>query len=194
MQQYPGRCPWCGDDPLYVDYHDTVWGRPERDPRALFEKLCLDGQQAGLSWITILRKQDSYRAAYAGFDPERIVRFDETDFARLMADPGVVRNRLKVRSIIGNARAWLNLRDRGVDFSAFLWNFVDGRPVQNRWQRMGQVPVSTPQAEAMSKALKREGFNFVGPTIVYAFMQAVGMVNDHLVGCPMHDDVRKSGA
>jgi len=190
MQKHPGRCPWCGDDPLYVDYHDTVWGRPERDSRALFEKLCLDGQQAGLSWITILRKQNSYRAAYAGFDPERIAGFDETDITRLMADPGIVRNRLKVRSIIGNARAWLAMRDRGVDFSSFLWDFVDGRPRQNRWQRMDQVPVTTPEAEAMSKALNKAGFNFVGPTIVYAFMQAVGMVNDHLVGCPMHAEIR----
>lgn len=184
-----GRCPWCGDDPLYVRYHDTVWGRPERDARALFEKLCLDGQQAGLSWITILRKQDSYRAAYAGFEPERIARFDAADVARLMTDPGVVRNRLKIESVIGNARAWLDLRDRGIDFSEFCWAVVDGRTIQNRWRRMEQVPVRTPQAEALSKALKKAGFKFVGPTIVYAFMQAVGMVNDHLVGCPQHAEV-----
>ena len=188
------RCPWCGDDPLYVHYHDTVWGRPERDARALFEKLCLDGQQAGLSWITILRKQDSYRAAYADFEPERIVRFGPADIERLMADPGIVRNRLKVASVIRNARAWLELRERGVDFSDFLWGFVDGRAVQNRWRRMEQVPVSTPAAEALSKALKKAGFNFVGPTIVYAFMQAVGMVNDHLVGCPQHAEVRALSA
>ncbi len=187
------RCPWCGDDPLYVDYHDHVWGRPERDGRALFEKLCLDGQQAGLSWITILRKQDNYRRAYAGFEPEAIVRFDDKDIERLMADPGIVRNRLKVKSIIGNARAWLELAGQGVDFGDFLWDFVDGRPVQNRWQSMDEVPVTTPQAKAMSKALKQAGFNFAGPTIVYAFMQAVGMVNDHLVICPQHDEVRRLG-
>ncbi|MGB0514932.1 MAG: DNA-3-methyladenine glycosylase I [Wenzhouxiangellaceae bacterium] len=188
-----GRCPWCGDDPLYVRYHDHVWGRPERDSLALFEKLCLDGQQAGLSWITILRKQDSYRAAYAGFQPDKIARFDDRDVARLLADPGVIRNRLKVHSIIRNARAWLALTERGVDFSEFLWTFVDGNPVQNRWRTMDEVPVTTPVAEAMSKALKKAGFNFVGPTIVYAFMQAVGMVNDHLTGCPRHAEVKALG-
>jgi len=192
-EQTPGRCPWCGDDPLYVDYHDHVWGRPECDSLALFEKLCLDGQQAGLSWITILRKQDSYREAYAGFRPEKIARFDDGDVQRLMANPGIVRNRLKVHSIIRNARAWLALAERDIDFSEFLWEFVDGRPVQNRWRRMDKVPVTTPAAEAMSKALKKAGFNFVGPTIVYAFMQAVGMVNDHLVGCPRHAEVRALG-
>ncbi|MDC0661097.1 DNA-3-methyladenine glycosylase I [Marinobacter sp. SS21] len=184
--QQSQRCTWCGDDPLYVHYHDTVWGRPEYDDQALFEKLCLDGQQAGLSWITILRKQESYRAAYDDFDPDRIVRYDEHKVAALLADPGIIRNRLKVNSIIRNARAFLAFREQDQSFSEFLWRFVDGRPVQNRWQRMDQVPVHTPQAEAMSKALKQAGFNFVGPTIVYAFMQATGMVNDHLVSCPSH--------
>lgn len=186
MPQTTGRCPWCGTDPLYVHYHDTVWGRPEYDDQALFEKLCLDGQQAGLSWITILRKQESYRQAYAGFDPEQIVRFDEDDIARLLADPGIIRNRLKVHSIIRNARGFLALRDQGISFSEFLWQFVDGRPIQNRWQALAEVPVTTPESEAMSKALKKAGFNFVGPTIVYAFMQATGMVNDHLVTCHAH--------
>ena len=191
MPQTTGRCPWCGTDPLYVHYHDTVWGRPEYDDQALFEKLCLDGQQAGLSWITILRKQESYRQAYAGFDPEQIVRFDEDDIARLLADPGIIRNRLKVHSIIRNARGFLALRDQGISFSEFLWQFVDGRPIQNRWQALAEVPVTTPESEAMSKALKKAGFNFVGPTIVYAFMQATGMVNDHLVSCHTHTECRQ---
>ena len=191
MPQTTGRCPWCGTDPLYVHYHDTVWGRPEYDNQALFEKLCLDGQQAGLSWITILRKQESYRQAYAGFDPEQIVRFDEDDIARLLADPGIIRNRLKVHSIIRNARGFLALRDQGISFSEFLWQFVDGRPIQNRWQALAEVPVTTPESEAMSKALKKAGFNFVGPTIVYAIMQATGMVNDHLVSCHTHTECRQ---
>ena len=191
MPQTTGRCPWCGTDPLYVHYHDTVWGRPEYDNQALFEKLCLDGQQAGLSWITILRKQESYRQAYAGFDPEQIVRFDEDDIARLLADPGIIRNRLKVHSIIRNARGFLALRDQGISFSEFLWQFVDGRPIQNRWQALAEVPVTTPESEAMSKALKKAGFNFVGPTIVYAFMQATGMVNDHLVTCHAHAECQQ---
>ncbi len=174
-----------------MHYHDTVWGRPEYDDQALFEKLCLDGQQAGLSWITILRKQESYRQAYAGFDPEQIVRFDEDDIARLLADPGIIRNRLKVHSIIRNARGFLALRDQGISFSEFLWQFVDGRPIQNRWQALAEVPVTTPESEAMSKALKKAGFNFVGPTIVYAFMQATGMVNDHLVSCHAHTECRQ---
>ena len=191
MPQTTGRCPWCGTDPLYVHYHDTVWGRPEYDNQALFEKLCLDGQQAGLSWITILRKQESYRQAYAGFDPEQIVRFDEDDIARLLADPGIIRNRLKVHSIIRNARCFLALRDQGISFSEFLWQFVDGRPIQNWWQALAEIPVTTPESEAMSKALKKAGFNFVGPTIVYAFMQATGMVNDHLVSCHTHTECRQ---
>ncbi|QSP95695.1 DNA-3-methyladenine glycosylase I [Marinobacter salinisoli] len=187
------RCPWCGTDPLYVHYHDTVWGRPEWDERALFEKLCLDGQQAGLSWLTILRKQETYRAAYDGFDPERIVRYDDQKVAELLANPGVIRNRLKVQSIIKNARGFLELREKGTNFADFLWSFVNGAPIQNRWQDFEQVPVTTPEAEAMSKALKNAGFTFVGPTIVYAFMQATGMVNDHLVRCPQHQVCRALG-
>ncbi|MBW7471906.1 DNA-3-methyladenine glycosylase I [Marinobacter sp. M216] len=181
-----GRCPWCGTDPLYVHYHDTVWGRPEYDELALFEKLCLDGQQAGLSWITILRKQGSYREAYDGFDPERIARYDDAKVAELLANPGIIRNRLKVRSIIKNARGFLEFREKGESFSDFLWSFVDGAPIQNAWEHFDEVPVTTPESEAMSRALKRAGFTFVGPTIVYAFMQATGMVNDHLVRCPQH--------
>ena len=177
------RCPWCGNDPLYQRYHDEVWGRPVYCERELFAKLCLDGQQAGLSWITILRKQANYEAAYDDFDPEKIVRYDEARIDTLMQNPGIVRNRLKVQSIIKNARGVLAFRDQGVDFSAFLWGFVDGRTQRNGWPDMAAVPVSTPASEAMSKALKKRGFTFVGPTICYAFMQAVGMVNDHLTSC-----------
>lgn len=180
------RCPWCGDDPLYVHYHDTVWGRPEYDDQALFEKLCLDGQQAGLSWITILKKQQNYRAAYDHFDPEKIARYDAGKIESLLQDKGIVRNRLKVESIIRNARGYLELKEQGRSFSDFLWSFVDGHPIQNSWETFAEVPVHTHQAQAMSKALKQRGFNFVGPTIVYAFMQAVGMVNDHLTCCPQH--------
>jgi len=183
-----GRCPWCGTDPLYVHYHDTVWGRPEYDDRALFEKLCLDGQQAGLSWLTILRKQENYRAAYDGFDPERIVRYGDDKVAELLSDTGIIRNRLKVQSIIRNARGFLALQKKGRGFSDFLWSFVDGQPIQNRWRTIEEVPVTTRESEAMSKALKKQGFTFVGPTIVYAFMQATGMVNDHLTGCPQHQE------
>lgn len=181
------RCPWCGTDPIYVHYHDTVWGRPEYDDLALFEKLCLDGQQAGLSWITILRKQDSYREAYDHFDPERIVHYDDARVEELLTDPGIIRNRLKVMSIIKNARGFLKLREQGIGFSDFLWSFVGGEPIQNHWPSIDQVPVTTPESEAMSAALKRAGFTFVGPTIVYAFMQATGMVNDHLLHCPQHE-------
>jgi len=173
-----------------VHNHDTGWGRPEYDDLALFEKLCLDGQQAGLSWLTILRKQENYRAAYANFDPERIARFDDQDVDRLLADPGIVRNRLKVHSVIRNARGFLALQEQGITFSDFLWDFVGGEPIQNRWQAFKEVPVTTPESVAMSKALKKAGFNFVGPTIVYAFMQATGMVNDHLVYCPAHEECR----
>ncbi len=186
MTQPPERCSWCGTDPLYVHYHDTVWGRPEYDDHALFEKLCLDGQQAGLSWITILRKQQHYRDAYANFDPEKIARFTEQDEARLLLNPGIVRNKLKVRSVINNARGYLALQERGTPLSSFLWQFMDHKPLQNQWRTMAEVPTQTPQSEAMSKALKKAGFTFVGPTIVYAFMQATGMVNDHLVSCPAH--------
>lgn len=178
------RCGWCGTDPLYVAYHDDVWGRPVSDDQELFAKLCLDGQQAGLSWITILRKQANYEAAFDNFDPEKIVRYDEARIESLLQDPGIVRNRLKVESIIRNARGYLALRDEGHSFSDFLWSFVDYQPIQGAWENLGDVPVTTPEAEAMSRALKKRGFNFVGPTIVYAFMQAVGMVNDHLLTCP----------
>jgi DNA-3-methyladenine glycosylase I len=184
------RCPWCGTDPLYVDYHDTVWGRPEYDDLALFEKLCLDGQQAGLSWITILRKQKGYQAAYDYFDPEKIVQYDDNKIAELLANPGIVRNKLKVKSIIKNARGYLDLQEEGTGLASFLWSFVENSPIQNNWCNFGDVPVTTPESEAMSRALKRAGFTFVGPTIVYAFMQATGMVNDHMVYCPQHTQCR----
>ncbi len=178
-----GRCPWCGDDPLYQRYHDAVWGRAVFDERELFAKLCLDGQQAGLSWITILRKQAGYEAAYDQFDPEKIVRYDQARIDALLQNPDIVRNRLKVQSIMHNARGLLDFRERGESFSAFLWEFVGGRTLRNGWPDMAAVPSSTPESEAMSRALKKRGFTFVGPTICYAFMQAVGMVNDHLTSC-----------
>ena len=181
------RCGWCGTDPLYVAYHDDVWGRPVSDDQELFAKLCLEGQQAGLSWITILRKQANYEAAFDDFDPEEIVRYDEARIEALLQDPGIVRNRLKVESIIRNARGFLALRDEGVSFSEFLWSFVDNRPIQGAWESLSEVPVTTPEAESLSRALKKRGFNFVGPTIVYAFMQAVGMVNEHLLTCPSRE-------
>jgi DNA-3-methyladenine glycosylase I len=179
------RCWWPGTDPLYVTYHDTEWGVPEYDDRALFEKLILDGFQAGLSWITILRKRDNFRRAFAGFDPQVIARFDAAQVEALMLDSGIVRNRAKIEATISGARAWIKIQDRGA-FSHFLWDFVDGRPVQNCFRRRAEIPAESEASRRMSKALKAEGFNFCGPTIVYAFMQAVGMVNDHLIGCHRH--------
>ena len=177
------RCSWCGDDALYVSYHDTVWGRPVADDQELFEKLCLDGQQAGLSWITILRKQQTYREAYYQFNPEKIVRYVPRQKEKLLQNPGIIRNKLKVDSIVKNARGFLELREQGINFSEFLWDFVDGQPIQNRWRSLKDIPVNTPESDAMSKALKKRGFSFVGSTICYAFMQAVGMVNDHVESC-----------
>lgn len=188
-----GRCPWCGNDALYVHYHDTVWGRPVADSRELFAKLCLDGQQAGLSWITILRKQPHYEAAFHGFDPERIVRMTDADVERQLQNPGIVRNRLKVQSILRNARAYLAMAEHGVEFNRFLWSFVDGRPIINHWATMSEVPSCTAVSDRLSRALRQQGFNFVGSTIVYAFMQAVGMVNDHLVGCAAHASCARLG-
>ena len=187
-----GRCGWCGADPLYVAYHDTEWGVPERDSRALWEKLILDGFQAGLAWITILRKRDAFRAAFDGFDPARVARYGEADIARLLADPGIVRHRGKIEATIGNARAWLALEEAG-GFDRFLWDYMDGRPLQNRFASMAEVPAATPLSERVSKDLKQKGFRFCGPTIVYAFMQATGMVNDHLVTCPRHAEVAAMG-
>jgi DNA-3-methyladenine glycosylase I len=179
------RCGWEDSDPSYVEYHDTEWGVPERDPRRLFEFLILEGAQAGLSWSTILRKRDGYRQAFAEFDPALVARFDDEDVARCMADPGIVRNRAKIAATVGNARAWLELDDP----AGFLWGFVDGSPVQNSWTSLSELPAATPASEAMSKALKKRGFRFVGPTICYALMEACGLVNDHLTGCFRHAEV-----
>jgi DNA-3-methyladenine glycosylase I len=189
------RCSWRGmaGDALYEAYHDAEWGVPERDARALWEKLVLDGFQAGLSWITILRKREAFRAAFDGFDPEKVARYGASDRARLMADPGIVRSNAKIDAAIASARTYLDLRDKGEDFAAFCWSFVDGRPVQNDWTEVGQVPAQTPLAVEISKALKARGFKFVGPVIVYAWMQAVGLVNDHLTCCFRHGPIRELG-
>jgi len=187
------RCTWCGEDTLYVAYHDTEWGVPEWDDRALFEKLMLDGFQAGLSWITILRKRDNFRAAFDGFVPEVIARYDTAKCGSLMADAGIVRNRAKIEATVGNARAWLDLQENGIGFADHLWGFVDGRPLVNRWRSGDEIPAETAESRAMSKDLKARGFRFVGPTICYAVMQAVGMVNDHLVDCYRHDELAASG-
>ena len=179
------RCWWAGLDPLYVAYHDTEWGVPERDGRALYEKLILDGFQAGLSWITILRRREGFRAAFAGFEPETIARFTEADVARLMGDTRIIRNRQKIVGTIAGARAWLRIEARR-GFSDFLWDFVDGRPIQGSARARVEILAETPVSRAISAALKAEGFAFCGPVIVHAFMQATGMVNDHLVGCHRH--------
>jgi DNA-3-methyladenine glycosylase I len=183
-----GRCGWCGTDPLYVAYHDTEWGVPEHDSRALWEKLILDGFQAGLSWITILRKRPAFREAFAGFDPEVIAGWGEDEVTRLLANPGIIRHRGKIEATIGNARAFLAMEE-GAGFAATLWGYVDGAPLQNRWATMAEVPAFTPLSEQVSKDLKKAGLRFCGPTIVYAWMEATGMVNDHLIGCPRHAEV-----
>lgn len=183
------RCPWCGTDPLYVCYHDDEWGVPLHDDRRLFELLILEGAQAGLNWLTILRKREHYRAAFDAFDPERIARYDAAQVARLLADPGIVRNRLKIQAAIRNAQGYLAVQQQFGGFSAFLWRYVDGQPRQNAWPTLAEVPVRTSEAEAMSRDLKRLGFTFVGPTICYAFMQAVGMVNDHTISCFRHREL-----
>lgn len=180
------RCPWCGADPLYQSYHDSEWGVPCHDERTLFEFLILEGAQAGLSWITILRKRENYRRAFDNFDAARIARYDEKDVARLLGDAGIVRNRLKIAASIGNARAALELYEQGGSLDRLLWQFVDGRPRINHWRSMAEIPAITAEAEALSKELKRRGFRFIGPTVMYAHMQATGMVNDHLVSCPRH--------
>ena len=183
------RCGWVpSDDRLYCWYHDTEWGRVERDPKALWAKLVLDGQQAGLAWITILRKRDNFMAAYDGLDPDVVADYTDADRARLLGNPGIIRSRLKVESAIKNARAFQRMRDEGRDFSDFLWSFVGGTPIVNAWERCSDAPVKSAESEAMSKALKKEGFSFVGPVILYAFMQAVGMVNDHSLGCFVREE------
>jgi len=187
------RCPWPGKEPIYVAYHDEEWGVPERDSRALWEKLVLDGFQAGLSWITILKKREAFRRAFDGFDPEIVARYGEGDVARLLGDAGIVRSRAKIDAAINGARIWLDMRDGGEDFSQWLWGFTGGEPIQSRPATIADVPAQTPLSVEVSKALKARGFNFVGPVIVYAFMQAVGMVNDHLTCCWRHEPVRRLG-
>ncbi|MHA6263378.1 DNA-3-methyladenine glycosylase I [Arenibacterium sp. CAU 1754] len=184
------RCDWAGDDPIYVQYHDTEWGVPVYDSRALYEKLILDGFQAGLSWITILKKRDNFRAAFAGFDPNVIATWGEPEITRLLGDPGIIRHRGKIEATINNARAWQRIeRDQG--FDRFLWDYVGGQPLRNTWTSMAQVPAATSLSEQVSKDLKKAGFKFCGPTIVYAFMQATGLINDHIVTCHRHGAVAR---
>jgi DNA-3-methyladenine glycosylase I len=183
------RCVWTGSDPLYQAYHDSEWGVPVRDDRKLFEALVLDGAQAGLSWITILKKRENYRRAFDHFDAEKMAHYDSAKIEALLKDPGIVRNRLKVTSAIVNARAFLAVRAEFGSFGDYLWRFVGGQAVMNAWQRDDQIPTASPESEAMSRDLKRRGFSFVGPTICYAFMQAVGMVNDHTVDCFRYKEV-----
>ena len=180
-------------DALYEAYHDDEWGVPERDPRALWEKLVLDGFQAGLAWITILRKREAFRLAFEGFDPEKVARYGEAERARLMADAGIIRSNAKIDAAIESAKLFLDMREKGEDFAAFCWGFTDGAPIQNAWDAVGQVPAQTPLAVDISKALKAKGFKFVGPVIVYAWMQAVGLVNDHLTYCFRHGPIRELG-
>ena len=183
------RCPWAGTDPAYIAYHDTEWGVPVHDDQRLFEFLILEGAQAGLSWITILRMREAYRLDFEGFDPAKVARFDDRMMSRLMSNPGIVRNRLKITSAVGNAKAFLKVQAEFGSFDAYLWGFVEGRTVQNAWGDMSQVPTTTKVSDALAKDLKRRGFKFVGSTICYALMQAVGMVNDHLVSCQRHGEL-----
>lgn len=184
------RCPWCGDDPQYVAYHDEEWGVPVHDDRLLFEMLILEGAQAGLSWRTVLRKRDNYRRALDDFDPAIVAGYEDDRINALMGDAGLIRHRGKLESAVTNARAFLGVQETHGSFDAYLWDFVDGQPIQNRFRSMQQVPASTPLSDSLSRDLKKRGFKFVGSTICYAYMQAVGMVNDHLVSCFRHDEVQ----
>lgn len=185
------RCNWALSNEQQIAYHDNEWGVPVRDDRVLFEFLTLEGAQAGLSWDTVLRKRATYREAFCDFDPVRVARLTKRDVERLMGNPGIVRNRLKIESTISNARAFLELQSRRGSFTSYLWDFVDGRPLQNKWAAQRMVPASTPLSDHISKSLKKEGFRFVGSTIIYAYMQAVGLVNDHLKGCFRHREVQR---
>ena len=185
------RCEWCGSDPLYIAYHDEEWGVPVHDDRLLFEFLILEGAQAGLSWLTILKKRDNYRKAFHNFDYERIASYTETDVERLLADVGIVRNRLKIQSAIKNARGVLDIREEYGSLDAYLWRYVDGVAIQNAWKTLGEIPANTERSDAMSKDLKRRGFSFVGSTICYAFMQAVGIVNDHTTDCFRYREIKE---
>ncbi|MAN59967.1 MAG: DNA-3-methyladenine glycosylase I [Flavobacteriaceae bacterium] len=184
------RCPWCGDDPLYVAYHDTEWGVPVRDDATLFEFLLLETFQAGLSWITILRKREHFRKAFDAFDYRKIARYDDTKIAALLENPGIIRNRLKIHSAVSNARAFLDIQREFGNFSTYIWNFVKGSPIQNSWDTMAEVPANTKLSDTISKDLKKRGFKFVGSTVIYAHMQATGMVNDHLTDCFRHSEVK----
>ena len=185
------RCTWAGSDPIYVRYHDWEWGMPLHDDRRLFEFLVLEGAQAGLSWLTILKKRDNYRMAFDRFDPERVASYDAKKIAALLADAGIVRNRLKISSAVRNARVFIDIRHEFGSFDAYLWRFVDGRPKQNRWQTLAEIPAETAESRSLSKDLLRRGCTFVGPTICYAFMQAVGMVNDHLADCFRYEEITR---
>ena len=184
------RCPWPGRDPLYMDYHDREWGVPLRDDRKLFELLVLESAQAGLSWITILRRREGYRRAFEGFDPQVVARYGEARIASLLEDPGIIRNRKKVESAVSNARAFLGIQEAFGSFSSYLWDFVDGEPVVNNWEEMGSVPAKTPLSETISRDMKSRGFSFFGPVACYAFLQSAGLVNDHLAGCFRHREVQ----
>ena len=185
----PNRCEWSTSDPLYITYHDQEWGVPVHDDRHLFEFLILEGAQAGLSWLTILRKRESYRQAFSGFDPEKVAVYDEHKVAELLNNPGIIRNRRKIESAISNARAFLAVQEEFGSFDRYIWQFVGGEPIQNAWTSLSQIPAKTPESETMSKDLIRRGFKFVGPTICYAHMQATGMVNDHIVNCFRYTDL-----
>ena len=186
------RCGWSSTDPLYVAYHDEEWGVPEHDDRRLFEFLILEGAQAGLSWLTILRRRENYRRVLHGFDPQKIAAYSATDVERLLGDRSIIRNRLKIESAIGNARAVQKIMDEFGSFDAFIWRYVDYRPLQNAWRSLAEIPATTGTSDTMSKELKKRGFTFVGSTICYAFMQAVGMVNDHVVGCFRYKEVKQA--
>lgn len=186
------RCPWCGNDPVYVAYHDKVWGRPEYNSKALFAKLILDGAQAGLSWITILKRQHHYYRVFDGLDPNKIACYSDKKLEKILLNPGIIRNKLKVFATRTNAQNYLRMQKNGIDFSEFLWSFVGGSPIVHQYRKMKEVPTTSPESNAMSLALKKEGFKFVGSTICYAFMQAVGMVNDHLINCPQWHEVQNT--
>ena len=186
----PKRCTWCGEDPLYVSYHDDEWGVPVRDDATLFEFIILEGAQAGLSWITVLKKREAYRQAFDGFDARKVARYSDKKLDKLLLNPGIIRNRLKVYGARKNARAFLEVQAEKGSFAEYIWDFVDGTPVQNRWKTMADVPATTPVSDALSKDMKRRGFTFVGSTIMYAHMQATGMVNDHTVDCFRHRECR----
>lgn len=185
----PTRCHWVNSDPIYIDYHDHEWGVPIYDEKKLFEFLILEGMQAGLSWITILKKRENYRDLFDNFDAKKIIHYSPEKIQELLLNPGIIRNRLKVASIISNAKAYLKMKEEGINFSDYLWQFVEGKPIENRWKR-SEIPASTPESDRMSKDLKKRGFKFVGSTICYAFMQAVGMVNDHAIDCFRHAELK----